>query len=142
MKTIPIDQRYTQDILFRLLNTPSPSGYTDRAVHLVADELDKLGVPVELTRRGAIMILMSVELMLNAANLAFITFSRLHDQPDGQIFAFFIMTLAAAEAAGDLGVGVHLHVAEDRIDQVRRHAVHANQLALLVIGSVEPTFFV
>ena len=54
MKLLPIDQRYTQDILFRLLNTPSPAGYTDRAVHLVADELDKLGVPVELTRRGAI----------------------------------------------------------------------------------------
>jgi len=54
MKPLPIDQRYTQDILFRLLNTPSPSGYTDRAVHLVADELDKLGLPVELTRRGAI----------------------------------------------------------------------------------------
>ncbi|MGB5648793.1 MAG: osmoprotectant NAGGN system M42 family peptidase, partial [Sedimenticolaceae bacterium] len=54
MKRLPIDQTYTQDILFRLLNTPSPSGYTDRAVHLIADELDKLGVPVELTRRGAI----------------------------------------------------------------------------------------
>lgn len=54
MKPLPIDQRYTQDILYRLLNTPSPAGYTDRAVHLVADELDKLGVPVELTRRGAI----------------------------------------------------------------------------------------
>lgn len=54
MKNLEIDQRYTQDILFRLLNTASPAGYTDRAVHLVADELDKLGVPVELTRRGAI----------------------------------------------------------------------------------------
>ena len=54
MKLLPIDQTYVQDVLFRLLHTPSPSGYTDRAVHLVADELDKLGVPVELTRRGAI----------------------------------------------------------------------------------------
>ncbi len=54
MKLLPIDQTYVQDVLFRLLNTPSPAGYTDRAVHLVADELDKLGVPVELTRRGAI----------------------------------------------------------------------------------------
>ena len=54
MKQLPIDQTYTQDILFRLLATPSPSGYTDRAVHLIADELDKLGVPVELTRRGAV----------------------------------------------------------------------------------------
>ncbi len=54
MKALPIDQTYVQDVLFALLHTPSPSGYTDRAVHLVADELDKLGVPVELTRRGAI----------------------------------------------------------------------------------------
>ncbi len=54
MKTIAIDQTYVQDVLFRLLNTPSPSGYTDRAVHLVADELEKLSVPTELTRRGAI----------------------------------------------------------------------------------------
>lgn len=54
MKLLPIDQTYVQDMLFRLLHTPSPSGYTDRVVHLVADELDRLGVPVELTRRGAI----------------------------------------------------------------------------------------
>ncbi len=54
MKELPIDQTYVQDVLFRLLNTPSPSGYTDRAVHLVADELDRLGIPVEMTRRGAI----------------------------------------------------------------------------------------
>ncbi|MCG6967332.1 MAG: osmoprotectant NAGGN system M42 family peptidase [Chromatiaceae bacterium] len=54
MQQLPIDQTYVQDVLFRLLHTPSPSGYTDRVVHLVADELDKLGVPVELTRRGAI----------------------------------------------------------------------------------------
>jgi len=54
MKLLPIDQTYVQDALFRLLNTPSPSGYTDRAVHLVADELDRFGIPVEMTRRGAI----------------------------------------------------------------------------------------
>jgi peptidase M42 family hydrolase len=54
MKHLPIDQTYVQDVLFRLLHTPSPSGYTDRAVHLVADELDKLGTPIELTRRGAV----------------------------------------------------------------------------------------
>ena len=54
MKSLPIDQQYTQNILIRLLNTPSPTGYTDRAVNLLADELDKLGVPIELTRRGAI----------------------------------------------------------------------------------------
>jgi NADH-quinone oxidoreductase subunit K len=75
---------------------------------LVSAILFALGVVGVLTRRGAIMILMSVELMLNAANLAFITFSRLHDQPDGQIFAFFIMTLAAAEAAVGLAIVIAL----------------------------------
>ncbi|MEJ2529888.1 MAG: osmoprotectant NAGGN system M42 family peptidase, partial [Gammaproteobacteria bacterium] len=54
MKKLPIDQNYVQKILLRLLQTPSPSGYTDRIVHLVAEELDKLNVPVELTRRGGV----------------------------------------------------------------------------------------
>jgi NADH-quinone oxidoreductase subunit K len=75
---------------------------------VVSAILFSLGVIGVLTRRGAIMILMSVELMLNASNLAFITFSRLHDQPDGQVFAFFIMTLAAAEAAVGLAIVIAL----------------------------------
>ncbi|MGB0713838.1 MAG: osmoprotectant NAGGN system M42 family peptidase, partial [Gammaproteobacteria bacterium] len=54
MRHLEIDQDYTIDILLRLLQTPSPSGYTDRVVHLVADELERLGVDFELTRRGAI----------------------------------------------------------------------------------------
>lgn len=54
MKKLPIDQTYVQEVLWQLLNTPSPAGYTDRVVHLVADELEKLQVPYELTRRGAI----------------------------------------------------------------------------------------
>ena len=54
MKKIDIDQDYVVDVLLRLLKTPSPSGFTDRAVHLVADELDKMGVGYEMTRRGAI----------------------------------------------------------------------------------------
>lgn len=49
-----IDQDYVQDVLMRLLHTPSPSGFTDRAVHLVGDELDRMGVAYEMTRRGAI----------------------------------------------------------------------------------------
>jgi NADH-quinone oxidoreductase subunit K len=75
---------------------------------VVSAILFAIGVIGVLTRRGAIMILMGVELMLNAANLAFITFSRLHDQPDGQIYAFFIMTLAAAEAAVGLAIVIAL----------------------------------
>jgi len=54
LKPLPIDQSYVLNQLLRLLRTPSPSGYTDRAVHLVCDELDRLEVPYEITRRGAI----------------------------------------------------------------------------------------
>lgn len=54
MKPLQIDLNYTLDILLRLLNTPSPSGFTDMAVHRVAQELEQLEIPFELTRRGAI----------------------------------------------------------------------------------------
>ncbi|MCF1181824.1 osmoprotectant NAGGN system M42 family peptidase [Marichromatium gracile] len=54
MKLPAIDSNYLVDILLKLLFTPSPSGYTDRVVHLVCEELERLGVPFELTRRGAI----------------------------------------------------------------------------------------
>lgn len=51
---MPPDRHYLQDVLGRLLNTPSPSGMTDAIVHLVCDELAELGIGYELTRRGAI----------------------------------------------------------------------------------------
>jgi peptidase M42 family hydrolase len=54
MKDLKIDGEYLLDVLVRMLQTPSPSGYTDRVVHLVCDELEKLKVPFEITRRGAI----------------------------------------------------------------------------------------
>jgi peptidase M42 family hydrolase len=54
LKAVPIDNQYLLDVLLRLLFTPSPSGYTDRVVHLVCEELERFGVPFELTRRGAI----------------------------------------------------------------------------------------
>lgn len=54
MLDIKIDQEYILDVLFKLLNIPSPSGYTDQIVHFVGNELERLGVPYELTRVGAI----------------------------------------------------------------------------------------
>ena len=70
-----------------------------------------LGVIGVLTRRNA--IIMSVELMLNAANLAFIAFARSFNQIDGQVFVFFVMVVAAAEVA----VGLALIVAVFRTRQ-------------------------
>ncbi len=67
-----------------------------------------MGVFGVLWNRGAITILMCIELMLNAANLAFITFSRMFDHAEGQIYTFFVMTLAAAEAAVGLAIVIAL----------------------------------
>jgi len=67
-----------------------------------------MGVFGVLWNRGAITILMCIEIMLNAANLAFITLSRQFDQADGQIYSFFVITLAAAEAAVGLAIVIAL----------------------------------
>ncbi len=62
MKLPAVDSEYLVDMLLKLLFTPSPSGYTDRVVHLVCEELERLGVPFELTRRGAIRATLAGEL--------------------------------------------------------------------------------
>jgi peptidase M42 family hydrolase len=54
-KLLPIDMGYVQDVLLRLLNTPSPSGRTDDVMHLIGAELEALGIPSVLTRRGALV---------------------------------------------------------------------------------------
>jgi len=54
MNRIPIDMDYALDVLVRLLRIPSPTGYTDKIVHMVVEELEALGLECELTRRGAI----------------------------------------------------------------------------------------
>lgn len=69
--------------------------------------LFSIGAMGVLVRRNAIVIFMSVELMLNAANLAFVAFARQLNDLDGQIFVFFVITVAAAEVA----VGLALIVA-------------------------------
>ena len=79
-----------------------------RLVLLLSAGLFALGVVGVLTRRGAITILMCVELMLNAGNLAFIAFARLAGGPEAQIYVFFVMTLAAAEAAAGLAIIIAL----------------------------------
>jgi NADH-quinone oxidoreductase subunit K len=76
-----------------------------------------------LIRRNAIVIFMSVELMLNSANLAFVAFSRLYQSLDGQIFVFFIMAVAAAEVA----VGLALIVAIFRT----KHSIDVDQMSSL-----------
>jgi NADH-quinone oxidoreductase subunit K len=74
------------------------------ALSAVLFTIGALGV---LTRRNAIIIFMSIELMLNAANLLFVAFAHTYEALSGQIFVFFVMTVAAAEVA----VGLALIVA-------------------------------
>lgn len=68
-----------------------------------------IGVVGVLYRRDLIMILMSVELMLNAANLIFVAASRHVESVDGQIMVFFVMTVAACEAAVGLAMVIALY---------------------------------
>ncbi|SIR96322.1 NADH-quinone oxidoreductase subunit NuoK [Williamsia sterculiae] len=70
----------------------------------VAALLFAIGAAGVVTRRNAIVVFMSVELMLNAVNLAFVTFGRLHHNLDGQVFAFFTMVVAAAEVVVGLAI--------------------------------------
>jgi NADH-quinone oxidoreductase subunit K len=63
-----------------------------------------VGVTGVLIRRNAIVVFMCIELMLNSANLALVTFSSYLGNPIGQIFVFFVMTVAAAEAAVGLAI--------------------------------------
>ena len=71
---------------------------------LLSAILFSMGVIGFLTRRNAIMIFMSVELMLNSANLAFVACAHQWGQLDGQMFVFFVMAVAAAEVAVGLAL--------------------------------------
>ena len=75
-----------------------------------------IGVIGALTRRNAIVVFMSIELMLNAVNLTFITFSRFLQSMDGVLFAFFVMAVAAAEAAIGLAIFVMIYRSRETIN--------------------------
>lgn len=83
-----------------------------------------LGVLGVLTRKNALIVFMSVELMLNAVNLAFVGFSRQNGSVDGHVFAVFVMAVAAAEAAVGLALVILLFrnrvtVLLDDLDRMR-----------------------
>ena len=71
---------------------------------IISAVLFSIGTIGVLTRKNAIVVFMCIELMLNAVNLTFVAFSRHLGNLDGQIFVFFIMTVAAAEAAVGLAM--------------------------------------
>jgi NADH-quinone oxidoreductase subunit K len=71
---------------------------------VLASVLFTIGAAGVLVRRNAIVLFMCIELMLNAANLALVTFSRINGTLDGQIMAFFVMVVAAAEVVIGLAI--------------------------------------
>jgi NADH-quinone oxidoreductase subunit K len=90
---------------------------------ILASALFVLGFAGVILRRNTLIIFMSIELMLNAVNLSFTAFSRYRASLDGQIASFFVIVLAAAEAA----VGLAIVVLVFR----RRGSVQSNELTLL-----------
>ena len=90
------------------------------AISAVLFCMGSLGV---LIRRNPLIIFMSIELMLNAANLAFVAFARSYDVLSGQLFVFFVMTVSAAEVA----VGLALIVAIFR----SKHSIDVDQMSSL-----------
>ncbi|MGA2175624.1 MAG: NADH-quinone oxidoreductase subunit NuoK [Verrucomicrobiota bacterium] len=99
----------------------SPVGLQDYLV--VSVLLFCLGLLGVIVRRNLLVIYMSLELMLNAANLALVAFSRYKNNLDGQVMVFFIITVAASEVA----VGLALIVALYR----RRQTTHVEDLATM-----------
>jgi NADH-quinone oxidoreductase subunit K len=90
---------------------------------IVSALLFSLGVFGVVSRRSLLVIYMSLELMLNAANLALVAFSQFNNNLDGQVMVFFIITVAAAEVA----VGLALIVALYR----KRRSAHVEDLTSL-----------
>ena len=83
---------------------------------IVSAVLFSIGTVGVLTRKNAIVMFMCIELMLNAVNLTFVAFSRHLGNLDGQIFVFFIMTVAAAEAAVGLAMFIAFFNNRESID--------------------------
>jgi NADH-quinone oxidoreductase subunit K len=87
---------------------------------ILAAVLFSIGVCAFLIKRNVITIFMSIELMLNAVNLTFVAFAHMWHRIDGQIFVFFVMVVAAAEAAVGLAIIIALFRARQtlNVDQV------------------------
>ena len=97
----------------------TPIGY----FMVLSGVLFAIGVVGVLIRRNIIVMFMSIELMLNAVNLAFIALARRMGSMDGQVIVFFVITVAAAEAAVGLGIIISLFRT--------RASVNADELNLL-----------
>jgi len=83
---------------------------------LLSAFLFTVGVIGVATRRNALIIFMSIELMLNAVNLTFLAFARFLNSMEGQIFVFFVMVVAAAEVAVGLAIIIAIYRNRETVD--------------------------
>ena len=83
---------------------------------LLSSLLFAVGLAGALVRRNMILVLVGIELMLNAANLAFVAFAHSYQALDGQLFVFFVMAVAAAEVAVGLALIVAIFRSKHNID--------------------------
>ena len=90
-------------------------GFVPQAL-LLSLALFGIGTLGVFLRKNVITVLMCIELMLNGANLAFVAFSRALGTLDGQVLVFFVMVVAAAEAAVGLGIVIAIHRHKDTLD--------------------------
>jgi NADH:ubiquinone oxidoreductase subunit K len=91
---------------------------------LLAAALFCIGVYGVIARRNAVMVLMSIELILNAVNLNFVAFALMNDAVDGQVFALFVIAVAAAEVGVGLAMVLMIYrnrrsIAVDELSEMR-----------------------
>ncbi len=88
---------------------------------LLAAALFTIGLLGVMTRRNLIALIISIELMLNAANINFLAFGQYSGQASGSVMAIFVLALAAAEAAVGLAIGLYLYRRNGTIDVEQFH---------------------
>ena len=93
------------------------------AIMALSAAIFAIGVAGVLLRRNILVMFMSIELMLNAVNLAFVTLARRMGSMDGQVIVFFVMTVAAAEAAVGLAIIISIYR--------NRETVNADEINLM-----------
>ncbi|WCL48191.1 NADH-quinone oxidoreductase subunit NuoK [Leptospira sp. GIMC2001] len=99
---------------------PHISGIPLNHFLILAGILFSIGVAGVLTRRNAVLIFMSVELILNSANIVFVAFSKVLGTVTGEVIVFFVMALAAAEAAVGLAIVIAIfrHKKTSNVDEI------------------------
>ena len=103
------------------------------AVLYLAAALFAVGLVGVACRRNILVMLLSVEIMINAANLAFVAFSKVHGDDTGQVFVFFAMTIAAAEVAVGLAIVIAVYRLRRVVDADAAQDLHETH-----VGEVPP----